>query len=158
MPRVEVTTQIDAPPARVWELIGDPTRMGEWSPECRRSAWLDGATGAEIGARFSGRNHIGWRRWTTRCTIVSYEPGHEIGWDVRFAGVPVAHWSYRIAADEGGASCRLAEVFEDRRGRAYTALGPVTRGVRDVERHNRATMEQTLARIKAAAQRAARHP
>jgi hypothetical protein len=31
-------------------------------------------------------------------------------------------------------------------------LGPVVRGVKDVDAHNRAGMEQTLARVKAAAE------
>lgn len=152
MSRVEVTTQIAASPERVWDLIGDPTRMGEWSPECTALAWLDGASTAAVGARFSGSNRHGWRRWNTRSTIVSYEPGCEIGWDVNFAGLAVAHWSYRIEAGEDSATCRLVEVFEDRRGRAYTTFGPVFRGVKDVERHNRASMEHTLERIRTAAE------
>src|SRR5436309_1985613 len=35
---------IDAPAERVYDLVADLSRMGEWSPECRRVEWLDGAT------------------------------------------------------------------------------------------------------------------
>jgi hypothetical protein len=30
--------------------------MGEWSPENQGGEWLDGATGAAVGARFRSRN------------------------------------------------------------------------------------------------------
>lgn len=152
MTQVEVSTEIAAAPEQVWQLVGDPTRMGEWSPECRELAWLGGASAPAIGARFTGRNRNGWRYWTTRSTIVDFEPCRGIGWDVDFAGIPVAHWAYRIEPGESSGTCRLVEVFTDRRGRAYTALGPLARGVRDVGAHNRASMQHTLARIKSAAE------
>ena len=37
---------VAAPPELVYDLISDVTRMGEWSPECYRCEWLDGATAA----------------------------------------------------------------------------------------------------------------
>lgn len=150
----EVSVRIEAAPARVWELIGDPTRMGEWSPECHRVAWAGGDGSPRIGAKFKGHNRLGWRRWTTTGTIVAFEPEHEIGWDVDFAGFAIARWSYRIEADVGGASCTVVEAFCDRRGQAFRVLGPAARGVRDYEAHNRAGMQETLARVKAAAESA----
>jgi uncharacterized protein YndB with AHSA1/START domain len=152
MSDVEVTTHIDASSDRVWELIGDPTRMGEWSPECRRVDWVGGATGPRLQARFRGHNRQGWRIWTTTSTIVRYEPGREIAWDVGMVGFAVAHWRYRIDPEPGGEACTLVESFRDRRGSLFQALGPVARGVKDVAAHNRAGMEQTLARIKAGAE------
>lgn len=53
--------EIDASPQRVYELVSDITRMGEWSPECYRCEWLDGATTATVGARFRGHNRLGPR-------------------------------------------------------------------------------------------------
>jgi uncharacterized protein YndB with AHSA1/START domain len=152
MSEVEVTTRIEASPDRIWELIGDPTRMGEWSPECRRVEWVGGATGPELRARFRGHNRYGWRAWATTANIVRYEPGREIAWDVGLAGFAVANWSYRIDPDLGGRRCTVVEKFGDRRGPVFRALGPVARGVKDVDEHNRVGMEETLARIKAAAE------
>jgi uncharacterized protein YndB with AHSA1/START domain len=152
MSEVEVTTRIEASPDRVWELVGDPTRMGEWSPECRRVEWIGGATAPALGVRFRGHNRSGWRMWSTVGTIVAYEPGREIAWDVSGVGFPVAQWRYRIAPEPGGEACTVVETFRDRRGRVYQALGPIARGVKDVDAHNRAGMEQTLARIKATAE------
>jgi uncharacterized protein YndB with AHSA1/START domain len=151
---VEVSVRIEAAPARVWELVGDPTRMGEWSPECRQVTWA-GAGGAPVmGAKFKGHNRRGWRRWTTTGTIVGFEPEREIAWDVDFAGFPIAHWSYRIEPDTGGASCKVVECFRDRRAQAFKLLGPVARGVRDAAAYNRVGMQETLARVKAAAETA----
>ena len=156
MGQVEVHTRIEAPPDQVWELIGDPTRMGEWSPECQKVEWTGGATGPGLKARFKGHNRLGWRRWTTTGTIVRYEPLVEVAWNVEFGLFPVAEWSYRIDADPDRAGCTVVESFVDRRGRLLHTLGPAARGVKDVDAHNRAGMEQTLARIKAAAERGPR--
>jgi uncharacterized protein YndB with AHSA1/START domain len=152
MSQIEVTTYIEASPDRVWELVGDPTRMGEWSPECRRVEWVGDATAPRLQARFRGHNRLGWRTWSTVATIVEYEPGREIAWDVSGAGFPVAQWRYRIDPEPGGEACTIVETFRDRRGFLFQALGPIARGVKDVDAHNRAGMAQTLARIKAAAE------
>jgi len=49
-----VTVHIDAPAERVWELVSDITRIGEFSPETFEAEWLDGADGPRAGARFRG--------------------------------------------------------------------------------------------------------
>jgi uncharacterized protein YndB with AHSA1/START domain len=155
---IEVSTTIKASADQIWKLIGDPTRMGEWSPECQRVEWAgsgsaeSGSAGPGLNARFKGHNRFGWRRWTTTGTIVRYTPGREIAWNVDFARQPIASWSYRIDPDPAGASCTVVETFRDLRSRTFQVLGPVARGVKDVDTHNRAGMEETLARIKAAAE------
>ena len=40
---------IEAPAETVYDLISNPMRMAEWSPECVRCRWTAGAQGAEIG-------------------------------------------------------------------------------------------------------------
>src|SRR3954470_6071897 len=112
----EVSTAIDAPPAAGWELVGDPTRMGEWSPECERVEWASDVAAPAVGARFKGHNRLGRRRWTTAGTVASYEPGRDISWDVAVAGRPVSRWGYRIEPSADGSSCTLVERFVDRRG------------------------------------------
>jgi uncharacterized protein YndB with AHSA1/START domain len=150
MADVEVSIEIAAPGSRVWELIGDPTRMGEWSPETARVTWARGSNGPAVRAKFKGTNRIGWRRWSTLSTITEYSPGQALAWDVDYGPFAIAQWTYRIEPDGDG--CRVVESFTDRRGRVATTLGPFVRGVKDVAVHNRAGMEQTLARIKAAAE------
>ncbi|HEV7826851.1 MAG TPA: SRPBCC family protein [Mycobacteriales bacterium] len=150
---IEVSTYVDASPDRLWALIGDPTRMGEWSPECRRVVWTGGATAPAVGARFTGYNRIGWRRWSTTGTVAVHEPDREVAWDVTLGPLPVARWGYRIEpAGEAGGGSTLVEYFEDRRGVLVKVLGSAARGVGDTEAHNSAGMAQTLDRIKAAAE------
>ena len=54
-PGGEASVALVADAVRVWSLVSDVTRMGAWSPELEAAAWLDGATGPAVGARFKGR-------------------------------------------------------------------------------------------------------
>ena len=152
MADVEVTTHIDAAPGQVWDLIGDPTRMGDWSPECQRVTWKGGEQEPKVGARFTGHNRIGWRRWNTTGTLVEYAPGQRIAWDVTSLFVPVARWGYEITADAGGSGCTVTETFDDHRHMWMRGASRPVRGVADTNGHNRKGMEETLARIKARAE------
>ena len=80
------------------------------------------------------------------------EPGKELAWDVTsILGMPVARWTYRIEAENAGS--RVTETSEDkRRGPVMKILGVLASGVSDRDEHNKAGMEQTLARIKAEAE------
>jgi len=149
-PDVEVEVFVAAAADVVWELVGDPTRMSEWSPELVRSRWIGGARGPAVGHRFRGHNRIGPRRWSTVCTVVTHEPGREVAWDVTSVGLPVARWSYRLEPGEGGTVLRAS--FEDHRGTLVTLAGRVVRGVADVRSHNRAGLIRTLAAVRAAAE------
>ena len=75
-----VSVVVDAPPAAVWEVAGEPCRTGEWSHECTEVTFTDGARAPRVGARFRGRNRVGRSRWTRTCEIVGLEPGREISW------------------------------------------------------------------------------
>lgn len=41
---------VAASPERIYELVADMPRMGEWSPECQRVEWTDGAVAPAAGA------------------------------------------------------------------------------------------------------------
>jgi uncharacterized protein YndB with AHSA1/START domain len=81
-PTVEVEMFIEAPPARVWELMTDIVLMGQWSPEYQGGEWLDGATGPTVGARFKGRNKRQDREWESVSTVIEAEPGRAVAWAV----------------------------------------------------------------------------
>jgi hypothetical protein len=68
---------IAAPPDVVYDLITDVTRMGEWSPECYRCEWLDGAHAPAAGVRFRGFNRRGLLRWERTAVIDTAERGRE---------------------------------------------------------------------------------
>lgn len=147
---IPVSTRIDAPAMRVWELVSDVTRIGEWSPETRSAEWLDGAAGPAVGVRFKGRNK---RRgsWSTTCRVTAADPGREFAFSV---GRDETRWRYTIVDTDSG--CELTESFEIVKtpgvvGRWLTKLGT---GVRWSERELDLVkgMHQTLAGIKAAAE------
>jgi uncharacterized protein YndB with AHSA1/START domain len=99
-----VTVRIAAPADRLWDLLTDVTRIGEFSPETFEAEWLDGADRPKVGARFRGhvrRNGRGPVYWTT-CTVVTSEPGREFAFAVIANGQPVNTWRYRLEPAAGG--------------------------------------------------------
>jgi uncharacterized protein YndB with AHSA1/START domain len=148
--QVSVSRDIAAPAERVWALISDVTRMGEWSPETVGATWLGRAVGPAPGARFRGRNRNGRRTWTTVATVLEAEPGRSFAFRVKAGPFDVADWAYRIEPTAAG--CRVTETWTDRRGRLVAALGRPVSGVADRASHNRATMARTLDNLAAAAE------
>jgi hypothetical protein len=145
-----VEETIAAPPAALYALVSDVTRMGEWSPETTSCRWLGGATGPEVGARFTGANRDGWRRWSTTCTVVAAEPGSRFAFDVSFGPFPVSQWAYDFVAQGDG--CVVRETWTDRRQGWMVKLSPVAMGVRDRGEHNREGMRATLSALRRAAE------
>jgi hypothetical protein len=145
---VDVSQFIDAPADRVWAVVGDPVGMSDLTAECVEMEWVGQSTGPVVGARFRGRNRSGWRRWSTSCTIVRFEPGSEIAWDVAFGPLPVARWSYRVEPGKTDGASVVIERFEDHRGVLLRTTAPLVRGTSDADSLNRAHMEDTLARVK----------
>jgi hypothetical protein len=108
-----VTLAMKAPPAAVWGLITDVTRIGEFSPETLDGRWIDGASGPVLGARFQGhvkRNGRGPMYWTT-CRVVRCQPDREFAFAVEIPGISATNtWCYRIAPRPDG--CEVTESFE----------------------------------------------
>lgn len=156
-PTVEVRTWIGAPPERVWELVSDVARMAEFSDELRSAAWLDGATGPAVGARFTGRNSNEARgEWTTTSRVVECEPARVLAWDVDGDGRPGASWRFRLEPRDGGTA--LTQWFRMGPGRSGLSQAIermpdkeqkiVFVRLRDLER----AMTDTVGRIKARAE------
>jgi uncharacterized protein YndB with AHSA1/START domain len=137
----------------VFELISDPMRTGEWSPECVACRWITPADRAAVGARFRGTSRNGWRRWRTTSTITDMVAGERFAWEVTYFGLPVACWEYRIH-DAGSRAVELSQTVDDRRGRLLRTLSPYITGSRDRAKRNAATMNTTLEAIRAAAESA----
>jgi hemerythrin-like domain-containing protein len=108
----QVEVVVDVAPAAVWEVVRDVTRVGEWSHECHGAVWLDGATTAEPGARFRGRNRAGAFRWGRECEIVSTEPGALTWRTVPTILFPDStNWTISVCDDAGGGT-RVQQTFE----------------------------------------------
>ena len=139
---------IDAAPEQVWALLADLERMGEWSPECYRVRWLDGANSpARVGARFKGDNRWGPVRWSMTCEVKAAEPGRELSWATLQGDRELVHWKYRLTPE--GAGTEVTESFD------VQSLPPMARLFEDIlminrDRHREAAMRCTLERIKAA--------
>lgn len=99
----EVSVTFPHPVERVWPVISDLARIGEWSPECRGVVWLDGASGPGPGARFVGRNRWGPVRWRTTCTVVRWEPGRALAYDARHVTGACTRWTFELTPDGAGA-------------------------------------------------------
>lgn len=100
---------IAAPPEKVYDLVADVTRMGEWSPECVRAEWLAGATAAAEGARFHGYNKAGTFEWDLPCEVVAAERGRIFSFRAPADFDQASTWTYSFEAVEGGTS--LTESF-----------------------------------------------
>ncbi len=149
-PGVEV--EIESPPERVYDLLTDVTRMGQWSPECVRCRWLGPDHRARVGARFRGTSRNGWRRWSTVSTVVEAAPGHSLAFEVSYFRRPVATWRYEFRSNARGATL-VSESVDDRRGPALRRLSPFITGSPDRAQRNAETMQTTLSRLKAAAEK-----
>src|SRR5256884_3254884 len=105
----QATIQIQALPEKVYAMLSDVTRMGEWSPECVKAEWVEGATGPASGARFKGSNKKGILRWSTKPTVKVADPGREFTFEVGRPGKEDTRWTYRLAPKDGGP--QLTESF-----------------------------------------------
>ncbi|MFV8131516.1 SRPBCC family protein [Streptomyces syringium] len=129
-PTVHSDIHIDAPPSEVWALVTDIHLPARLSPELQRVEWLDGATGATLGARFAGYNrHPLIGEWRTVSHVVELTDERLFGWAVTDAdgrfGEPVtdpagrlATWRFELTPEAGGTLVRQS-----------AELGPARSGV-----------------------------
>ena len=108
--RGEASTHITAPPERVYALVSDVTRMGEWSPECVDVTWAAGSNEPCVGAQFHGSNRRNDNEWTTPNTILVADEGREFAWVVGTPDFQVTRWRFVFAPDDGGTT--VTESFE----------------------------------------------
>jgi len=149
----QVQLHVNAPPETVWAIVADLDRMGEWSPECYRVEWLDGAASpARVGARFKGWNRYGRMRWSVTCEVKRADPGRELAWSTIERDRELVRWTYRF--EPAGRGTDLTESFE------VHWLPPLARLAEDVlmrdrDRRRSEAMQATLAQIKTLAEAAA---
>jgi len=105
-------------PEKVYALVSDVTRIGEWSPVCTACWWDDPAVGAVVGAWFTGRNVLGegrseatgevvpGRTWETRSQVVAAQPGREFAWEVNDGWV---RWGFTVEPEAAGS--RLTQYW-----------------------------------------------
>ncbi len=143
-------TVIDSPAERVYDLVADLPRMGEWSPECERVEWTDGHSAPEDGARFVGHNRggpLGLVRWSRHGRVLRAERGREFAFATEEGGRESTVWRYRFEDSPRGS--RVVESYEVRWIPLWARVVDV---VTNRHRELQAAMRHTLAQLKAAAE------
>ncbi len=146
--QVSVERTIRADAGRLYDLVTDLPRMGEWSPENTGGKWVKGATGPVVGAHFKGSNRSGWHRWSTDVVVTVAEPGEHFSFDVTLGPFKVANWDYRF--EQRGDKTSVVETWTDHRLALFGNVASLIVGVRDRPGRNRQNMEATLAKLAAA--------
>ena len=150
--QASVTLHIDAPPDKVWGLVTDITKMGEYSPEVVEAEWIGRATGPAVGARYRGhvRRNESWPflYWTV-CEITECEVGKVFEFVVVLRERPVNRWRYefRSASDGGTDVTESFDLGDNLFTKIWRPLGGVLR-----ERRNERDMLRTLEKVKAVAE------
>lgn len=141
--------EIQAPADKLYEMVSDVTRMGEWSPETKSAEWIGGATQAEPGARFRGHNRRGKLRWSTTPLVKEAVPGKVFSFATQARGQDLTLWSYTF--EPAGKGTQVTESFEALR---YNFLYRILAPPRKQEAKLQQGIEETLQRLKAAAETA----
>ena len=141
---------VSATPERIYDLVAELPRMGEWSPECQSVEWVEGITGPAVGATFVGHNRGGPRglfTWSRRGRVLAAEPGREFAFVTEEGGRESTEWRYRFEPVDGGT--RVTESYDVKWIPTWARIVDVPtnrhRELRDAMRH-------TLERLKSAAE------
>jgi len=146
---LEVSRTIAASPEAVYDAISDVTRMGEWSPECVKCEWLDGATAAAVGAKFEGTNQNNGNEWVIQNEVTAADRGARFAFDCSARDFLFASWAYEFeSTDDGG--CVVTEIWDDYRPEEIRNKPSAISGVTDRAEFNRQSMATTLERLAAA--------
>jgi len=145
-------TFVAASAKRVFQLLADMPRMGEWSPECQQVEWTGDTAAPAVGARFVGHNRGGPRglmKWSRGGRVLVADPGREFAFVTEEGGKESTIWRYQLESVDGGT--RITESYEVKTIPAWARVIDIpTNRAREL----REGMRHTLARLKVAAEAA----
>ena len=147
-PLLQTHVDINAPVAKVWELISDLRRMPEWSPQCR---WMKPFGPVRQGTRTLNLNRRNRMFWPTTCTVVEIIPDRKLAFRVDTNNTI---WSYEL--EPAGEGTRVIESRHAENGvTAFSNLSvkALFGGTDNFEHELLDGMNASLARIKAAAEK-----
>jgi hypothetical protein len=153
---------VAARPELVWDLVADVTRVGEWSPECIRAAWLGEPGRPRPSCTFTARNRFpNGFQYEVTCVVTEADRPRAFAWvvldDSGDRARPSSSWRYRIDPLPGGGS-RVRQRFTHGPGASYLreaiAKAPDRANEIIAARRDRlrANMRATLRAMKAAAE------
>ena len=145
--RLQAEIEINAPVSVVWSMVSDVSRMPQWSPQCRMMRLLGPL---RPGTRTLNLNRRNMLFWPTTSVITEVVPDRKVAFRVP---LNTTVWSYEMEPTATGT--RLVETRHAENGvtavstaATKAALG----GVDNFEKELLEGMNQSLARIKAAAE------
>ena len=149
--QLEQSIEIDATPARVWDLVSDVPRMASWSPQVVRSTVRGGVV--RDGATFTNLNRQGFLFWPTSAKVVRFEPHRDFAFRIKENRTI---WSFELTETASGGTL-LTQRREVPQGisNVSLALTKVVLGGSDgFSARLREGMASTLERVKAEAEAA----
>jgi uncharacterized protein YndB with AHSA1/START domain len=146
-PLLQAQIDINAPVGKVWALVSDLSRMPQWSPQCRVMKALGPVRQGTMTINLNRRNRM---YWPTTSVVTEVIPEQKIAFRV-----PINRtiWSYELQQTDTGT--RLVESRHAENGvTAFSnmSVNALMGGVPSFERELVDGMNQSLARIKAAAE------
>jgi uncharacterized protein YndB with AHSA1/START domain len=110
---VEVSVDVDADPNKVWSVISDPTRVGEWSLEACGAEWISPGDVPFVGARFVGSNDAGrMKTWRRHCEILSCDAPRELSWRTVPKGFYRDSTTWRISLEPTAEGTRIHQSYD----------------------------------------------
>lgn len=132
--RVSRSTTVAAPPERVFELLADPRRHGEFDGSGTIRSNVSGPERLALGSRFANDMRLGLP-YRIGLEVTEFEEGRRIGWRHFVHHV----WRYELEPVDGGT--RITETFDyapARSPRLLELVGFPQRNARGIE----ATLER----------------
>jgi uncharacterized protein YndB with AHSA1/START domain len=144
---LQAEIEIAAPVGRVWGLVSDLSRMPQWSPQCRMMKLLGPLRPGTRTINFNRRNML---FWPTTSTITEVVPERKLAFRIP---LNTTVWSYELEPTATGTRLIESRHAENGVTAVSTAVTKAALGGTDsFESELLAGMNQSLARIKAAAE------
>ncbi len=149
-PLLEETIEVDATPAQVWSLVSDLRRMASWSPQVVKTIVRGGVV--RQGTRTVNLNRRGLLVWPTRAKVIRFEPHRELAFRIKDN---LTIWSFTLEPTESGGTriIQRREAPDGISSISVTLTAAAFGGQQGFGSELREGMRQTLARIKAEAER-----
>jgi uncharacterized protein YndB with AHSA1/START domain len=110
MSLVTASTHIDAPPERVWDMVMDPDRLGEWVTIHRDLTHADGGV-PRVGYRMDQHIHLRGVTLEVHWRLAECDPGRLAVWEGRGPARSRAHTEYALNAENGGTRFDYSNEF-----------------------------------------------
>lgn len=147
----QVSLDIEADAAVLYDMVSNLPRIGEWSPECERVEWEGEVDVPVEGTTFFGHNAVGPGRrirYTRHGRVLAADRGREFAFITDEGGRESTLWRYTFTP--AGGRTRVTESYEVRWIPTWARILDVP-----VNRHRELVenMGTTLGRLKLAAER-----